>query len=150
MSVLRARVEEAARERFPLAGARHARARCTWRVERAGAAPPAPPGHARAHKPRRQPSGDLNLSGLGLSADGGSFDFAVADIFTGQRDQSMEIPYAGPGGRASVPSGLGAGAGGGAASGAPGAESRRQNSGVGDLMGDIIDGRNRSTSTDDI
>ena len=90
------------------------------------------------------------MSGLGLSADGGSFDFAVADIFTGQRDQSMEIPYAGPGGRASVPSGLGAGAGGGAASGAPGAESRRQNSGVGDLMGDIIDGRNRSTSTDDM
>ena len=114
----------------------------------AGVVPPAPPGHARARKPHRQPSGDLPLAGLGLPADGGSFDFAVADIFTGQREQSMDISYAGPSGGASTSSGAAAGAG--AVSSAPAAESRRQNSGIGDLMGDIIDGRNRSTSTDDI
>ena len=77
----------------------------------AGVVPPAPPGHARARKPHRQPSGDLPLAGLGLPADGGSFDFAVADIFTGQREQSMDISYAGPSGGASTSSGAAAGAG---------------------------------------
>ena len=60
----------------------------------------------------------------------------------------MDIAYAGPSGGGGMSSG--AGAGDGAVSSAPAAESRRQNSGIGEIMGDIIDGRNRSTSTDDM